>query len=137
MRNLFFCAAAAGAALAVAAPAAAQYYPQPYGYNGYGYGGYGAYGRYGGYGMEGSVQAICSGQRARALESRLGHEMREGELDPYAGGRIHQAIDRLEDQQRRECAEGDWRSIARIGSRYDRIAQWIETSAHGYGSWDR
>lgn len=133
MRNLVVCAVAAGATLAVATPAAAQYYPQPYAYNGYGYGGYG----YRGYGVEGNVQAICSGQRARALESRLGHEMREGELDPYAASRIHRAIDRLEDQQRQECAEGDWRSIARIGNRYDRIGQWIETSAHGYGSWDR
>lgn len=128
MRNFFVCAAAAGAALAIATPAGAQYYPQPYGYNGYGYGGYG---------MEGSVQAICSGQRARGLESRLGHEMREGELDPYTAGRIHQAIDRLEDQQRHECAEGDWRSIARIGNRYDRIGEWIETSAHGYWPWGR
>lgn len=125
MRKIFLCVATACAALAVAVPAGAQYYPQPYGYNGYGYG------------MGGGVQAICSGQRARALESRLGHEMREGELDPYAAGRIHQAIDRLEDQQRHECAEGDWRSIARIGGRYDRISQWIETAAHGYQRWDR
>ena len=143
MRNLFLCVAATGAALAVAAPACAQYYPQPYGYNGYGYGGYGGYGSYGGYGgyggygMGAGAQAICSGQRARALEGRLGHEMREGELDPYTASRIHQSIDRLEDQQRHECAEGDWRSIARIGARYDRIGQWIETVSHGYQGWDR
>jgi hypothetical protein len=133
MRKLLIYIAAAGATLAVAAPAAAQYYPQSYGYNGYGYGGYG----YGSYGVDGRVQTICSGQRGYALESRLRHEEREGEIDPYAAGRIHQAIDRLEDQQRRECAEGDWRSIARISSRYDRIGQWIETSAHGYQQWDR
>lgn len=126
MRKLFLCVAGAGAALGVATPASAQYYPQPY--NGYGYGGYG---------MDGRVQAVCSGQRARALEGRLSHEMREGELDPYAAARVHQAIDRLEDQQRHECAEGDWRSIARIGARYDRINQWIESAAHGYRGWDR
>jgi hypothetical protein len=134
MRNLFLCAAAAGAALAVTAPAGAQYYPQPYGYSGYGYGGYGGYG---GFGMGVGAQAICSGQRARALEGRLGHEMRESELDPYTASRIHQSIDRLEDQQRHECAEGDWRSIARIGARYDRIGQWIESAAHGYQGWAR
>lgn len=128
MRKLILCVAAAGAALAAATPAGAQYYPRPYGYNGYGYGGYG---------MDGGVQAVCSGQRGYALENRLRHELSEGEIDPYAAGRIHQAIDRLEDQQRHECAEGDWRSIARIGSRYDRIGQWIETSAHGYRPWDR
>ena len=131
MRKLLICVAAAGAALAVAAPVSAQYYPQPYRYNGYN--GY----RYGGYGMEGGVQSVCSGQRGYALENRLRHEEREGEIDPYAAGRIHQAIDRLEDQQRHECAEGDWRSIARISSRYDRIGQWINTAAHGYQPWDR
>lgn len=128
MRKLLICVAAASTALAVATPAAAQYYPQSYGYNGYGYRGNG---------MEGGVQSVCSGQRGYALENRLRHEEREGEIDPYAAGRIHQAIDRLEDQQRRECAEGDWRSIGRIASRYDRIGQWIDTAAHGYQRWDR
>jgi opacity protein-like surface antigen len=132
MRKLLICVSLAGS-LAVAAPAAAQYYPQPYGYNGYGYNSYG----YGGYGMDGRIQAICSGQRGYALERSLRHEESEGEIDPYAAARIHQSIDRLEDQQRHECAEGDWRSIARIGSRYDRISQWIETAAHGYRPWDR
>jgi hypothetical protein len=138
MRKLLICVAAVGATLALATPVAAQYYPQPNGYNGYGYGGYG-YNGYGdgGYGMQGRVQALCSGQRGYALESRLRHEESEGEIDPYAAARIHQAIDRLEYQQRHECEEGDWRSIARIGSRYDRIGQWIETAAHGYQPWDR
>lgn len=128
MRKLLICVALAGATIAAAAPAAAQYYPQPYRYNGYGYNGYG---------MENGVQALCSGQRGYALESRLRREEREGEIDPYTAGRIHQAIDRLEGQQRHECAERDWRSIARIGSRYDRIGQWIDTAAHGYQRWDR
>lgn len=128
MRKLLVCVAALSTALAAATPAAAQYYPQPYGYNGYGYRGYG---------MDGGAQAVCSGQRGYALERRLRHEESEGEVDPYAAARIHQAIDRLEDQQRHECAEGDWRSIARIGSRYDRIGQWIDTAAHGYQGWDR
>jgi hypothetical protein len=128
MRKLLICVAAAGTSLAVATPAAAQYYPQPYSYNRYGYGGYG---------VDSRVQNVCSGQRGYALESRLRHEEREREIDPYEAGRIHQAIDRLEDQQRHECAEGDWRSIARIGSRYARIDQWIDTAAHGYQRWDR
>jgi tetrahydromethanopterin S-methyltransferase subunit G len=38
MRKLLLSLAAAGTALVVASPAAAQYYPQPYGNNGYGYG---------------------------------------------------------------------------------------------------
>lgn len=128
MRKLFLCVAAAGTTLAVATPANAQYYPQPHRYNGYGYGGYAP---------NGGFQAVCSGQRGYALENRLRHELSEGEIDPYVAGRIHQAIDRVEDQQRHECAEGDWRSIARIGGRYDRIGQWLETAAHGYQPWDR
>ena len=134
MRKVPMFVAAAGVTACVAAPAAAQYYPQPYGYNGSGYGN--TYG-YGDYGTENSVQAVCSGQRGYALEARLRHEQQEGEMDPYTADRIHDAIDRLEDKQRHECAEGDWRSIARIGSRYDRIGQWIDTSAHGYRPWDR
>ena len=135
MRNLLISLAAAGTSLIVASPATAQYYPQPYGnyQQSYGYGRYGD----GDYGMDGRVQAVCSGQRAYSLENRLRHEEQEGEIDPYAASRIHQAIDRLEDQQRNECAERDWRSIAAIGNRYDRIGQWIETSAHGYRPWDR
>lgn len=123
MRRFLMFLAAAGVTTGVATPVWAQYYPQPYGYNGYGYGN--------------GLQAICSGQRGYALERRLRHEQQEGEIDPYTAHRIHQAIDRLEDRQRHECAEGDWRSIARIGSRYDRIGQWIDTSAHGYRPWYR
>ena len=128
MRKLLISLVAAGATLAIVTPAVAQYYPQPYGYNGYGNRGYA---------MENGFQAVCSGQRAYALENRLRHEQQEGEMNPYVAARIHQAIDRLEDQQRHECAEGDWRSIARIGSRFDRIGQWIETAAHGYQPWNR
>lgn len=127
MRMLLMYVAAAGATIVLGTPATAQFYPQPYGY-GYGYGGYR---------MDGRVQAVCSGQRAYSLEGRLRHEEREGEIDPYAAARIHQAIDRLEDKQRHECAERDWRAIASISSRYDRIGQWIETLAHGYQPWDR
>lgn len=122
MRKFLICIAAVGTTVAFATPAAAQYYPRPYGY---------------GYGMEGGVQNICSGQRAYALENRLRHEQSEGDMDPYTAARIHQSIDRLEDQQRHECAEGDWRSLSRIGSRYERIERWIETAAHGYHPWDR
>src|SRR5690348_6057057 len=47
MRKLVLSLAAAGAALVVASPAAAQYYPapQPYGYNGYNGYGYNNYGQ--------------------------------------------------------------------------------------------
>lgn len=76
---------------------------------------------------------VCSGQRAHMLEERLGHEVDEGDIDPDMADRMHAAIDGLEDRQRRECAEGDVRSVREIALRYDRIGQWMDRAAHGYG----
>lgn len=122
-------AAALGAAAFISSPAGAQ----PWGAY---VGGGGGYYHPRSYWMDNLVQSVCSGQRAHTLESRLRHEESEGEIDPYSAARLHQSIDRLENQQRHECAEGDWRSIARIGSGYDRIGQRIEAEAHGYRRWD-
>lgn len=79
---------------------------------------------------DGLARAICSGARARELEDRLRHEVDEEEIDYDDADRIHGAIDRLEDKQRHECAEGDRRAIYDIAGRYDRIAQWIDSEAH-------
>lgn len=118
------------AAVFMSSPAAAQQWGVYLGGGGY-------YPPGGRYGTDYLVYSVCSGQRAYTLENRLRHEEREGEIDEYSAARIHESIDRLEDQQRHECSEGDWRSIARIGRRYDRIGQWIESEAHGYRPWDR
>lgn len=82
-------------------------------------------------GAERMMDFICSGQRAHGLEERLGHEVDEGDIDPGTADRMHAAIDGLEGRQRKECAEGDVRSVREIGWRYDRIAQWMDTAAHG------
>ena len=82
----FLAGGVAIAALACAAPAAAQYYPG-YGYPGYGYpgygggigqvisqvfgGGYGAYGGYGGYNVPGGSQ-VAANQCSAAVQQRLG-----------------------------------------------------------------
>lgn len=126
-----------GASLLVAGAANAQ-----------SYGGYGGYGSYNGYGRGyngyergddwrqrdfgggGVFRAVCSGARAQGLEARLRHEVAEGEINRYAAFRIHNVIDRLEDRQRQECAEGDRRSILEIAQRYDGIGQWIDREAH-------
>ncbi|MBS0253812.1 MAG: histidine kinase [Proteobacteria bacterium] len=79
------------------------------------------------------VRQVCSGERAHRLEERLGHEMREGEIDPWQARRIHDEIDRIERSQAHECAEGDWRGVMRINGRYDRVAGWIDSAAHGRG----
>jgi hypothetical protein len=80
---------------------------------------------------DGLVRSVCSGSRAYALESRLRHEEDEDEIDEDTARRIHWAIDRLEDRQRHECDEGDFRTIKDISYRYNRIGQWIDREAHG------
>ena len=97
--------------------------------------GYGPY-RQGWGGDDRMMRSVCSGERAYRLEDRLRHEENEDEIDPRTARRIHGAIDRLEDRQRHECAEGDWRSVRDISVRYDQIGQWIDGEAHGYrGRW--
>lgn len=86
MRTLIISLAAAGAALAVASPASAQYYGgQPYGYGqGYGYNGYG-YNNYG---------------QVRALQARIDAvQWQINRLDRYNGIRDDRA-DRLRDESR-------------------------------------
>ena len=84
----------AAAALATAAPAAAQYYPNPYGYGGTGNvigqvinqvlgGGYNSYGNYG-YGVN-SQAAV--GQCVNAVQARLGGNYGYNAYN-YGGGRV-------------------------------------------------
>jgi hypothetical protein len=75
-------------------------------------------------GQTGSARAS-----ARQLEGRLRHEVGEGDIDPDTAGRMHEAIDGLEQRQRQECDEGDWRSISRIADRFDRIEGWMNAEA--------
>jgi opacity protein-like surface antigen len=130
MRKTLLSLAAAGAALAAASPAAAQYYPQSsgYGYNGNGYGGYGynGYG-YNNYGGVRSLQAridavqwqinrldrynrIRDGaadrlrEESRNIEHRLRQAGRYG-LNPYEANDIQARIARLE--QRVQYAAAD------------------------------
>lgn len=90
------------------------------------------YGDYDRFRDDGLVRAICSGQRAYGLENRLRHEEDEDEIDPGEARRIQAEIDRVEDKQRHECDEGDWRAVRGLAYRYDRIGQWIDAEAHGY-----
>lgn len=147
MRKSIISLAAAGAALAVASPAAAQYYPQPnpYGYNnGYGNNGYGRNG-YGtnNYGQVGALQAridrveyqirrldrrdvIRDGsadrlrEEANNIERRLHRAARYG-LNGYEANDIQVRIARLE--QRVNYA---------VGSRYGRYG-----NGYGYNGHDR
>ena len=55
------------------------------------------------------------------------------DVDDRRADRIHSAIDATEDRARHECREGDWRAVANISNRYDRIAGWIR--AEGNDGW--
>lgn len=130
-RSRVLLAVLAGTAATVGTAAQAQSWGVYVG-NGPGYGGY-RQGWSGGWGGDDRVmRSVCSGERAYRLEDRLRHEEGEDEIDPRTARRIHRAIDRLEDRQRHECAEGDWRSVRDIAIRYDQIGQWIDGEAHGY-----
>jgi hypothetical protein len=121
MRKFVISLAAAGAALVVASPAAAQYYPQQqyghgqpaYGYNGGYNGGYGYNGFNNGYGQVQSLQARLAAvqnriryaggrgnseglrKEARNLQRRLSSSSYGG-LNPYELNDISQRIARLE-----------------------------------------
>lgn len=82
-------------------------------------------------GWDNGINSVCSGQRGYSLEARLRQEYREGEIDGRDADRIQRRIDKLEDKQRHECREGDWRAIQKIAGQYDQIGQWIDQEAHG------
>ena len=113
MRGILISLAAVGAAVAVASPAAAQYYPQQYGYNGYNNYGYNDYGqvramqirlnrierqaeRFGSYN---GGYAVSLQQQARRLEYRLDRAARSG-LNPYEANDLQARIGQLEQQVR-------------------------------------
>ncbi|MEO0030321.1 MAG: hypothetical protein RIS94_79 [Pseudomonadota bacterium] len=96
-------------------------------------GGYG--GGYGGYGNSWEARRdyqnrvmdnVCSGQRGFALEQRLRREVSEGDLDPRTAERIHARIDRIQDRERHECREGDYRETRDVAEQYRQIGYWID-----------
>jgi hypothetical protein len=149
MRKLLISLAATGAALAVASPAAAQYYPQPqpYGYGApqYGYGnGYG----YGNYGQVRALQARIDAvqyqikrldrrnfirddsadrlkSESRRIEDRLHRAARYG-LNPYEASDISNRIARLEQRVQYAAA-----------NRYGRYGHNGGYGYNGYNGYDR
>ena len=92
MRNMIIGLAAAGTALAVATPATAQYYQQPYGYNGYGNNGYGYNNGYG---------------QARGLQNRVFNVLRSlGGVRPGARERIRDQAINIDRQLRYASRNG-------------------------------
>ncbi len=131
MRKIVLSLAAAGAALVVATPAAAQFYPQPqqqpYGYGGQPYGG-----GYGGYGFNNYGQV-------RALQARIDRvEWQINRLDRRDGrsaDRLRYEANRIEDRLRRAARGGlNPYEANDIQNRIARLEQRVQFArANGYG----
>jgi hypothetical protein len=145
MRRFVLFLAAAGAALAVAAPAAAQYYPapQPYNYgnayNGYGYNGYNGYNGYGynGYGEVRELQA-----RIDAIESQIRMLDRRDVIRDGSADRLKDEADRVEHRLHRAARNGlnpyEANEVrARIANLEQRVRYAVANRYDRYGRGDR
>jgi hypothetical protein len=147
MRKILLSLATAGAALAVATPAAAQYYPaQPYGgYAPYGYGDYGQVralharidrmerhiNRLDRYNAIPNGLAYRLRDEARRLEYRLNSSARYG-LNPYEANDIQRRVARLE--QRVQYASAN--RYGRYGNGYNSYNGYGYYDGDGRGRWD-
>ena len=147
MRKILLSLAAAGAAFAVASPAAAQYFPQPYspGYGGYGYSDYGQVralharidrvewqiNRLDRYNAVPDGTAERLRYEARRLEYRLNSAARYG-LNPYEANDIQVRIARLE--QRVQYASAN--RYGRYGYGYNGYNGYGYYDGNGRGHWE-
>jgi hypothetical protein len=137
MRKLVICLAAAGSALAVATPAAAQYYPAPQQY-GYGYGnGYNGYNGYNGgynsgYGNFGQVRALQ--QRIDRIEYQIRMLDRRDRIRDDSADRLREEANRLEGRLHRAARYGLNGYEARdIQVRIARLEQRVQYAANRWG----
>ena len=101
MRKFIIALATAGAALAAASPASAQYYPQPQPYGqAYGYNGYNGYG-HGGYGQVQQLQ-----QRIDALQNRIRWMDRANVIRDRSADRLKDEARDIEKRLRRDARYG-------------------------------
>ena len=129
MRKFLFLAATAASALAVATPAAAQWYPPQY--NNYppqyGYGGYGGYNNYGNlqYRIDRLQNHIAQFDRANVISNREARSLRAATFDlerqlRYGGG----------------GAYGVERRLAQLEQRVDYIASRTRYGRYGYSNYN-
>jgi hypothetical protein len=124
MRKFVLSLAVAGAALAFATPAAAQYYPQPprpYGYNGYGYNGIG------------QVRALQA--RINAVENQIRRLDRRDAIRDKRADRLKHDANRIEKRLRRAARYGlNPREANDIQARIARLEQRVQYAVgNGYG----
>ena len=132
MRKLLISLAAAGAALVVATPAAAQYYPQPQPY-GYGYGnGYNGYG----YNNYGGVRALQA--RVDALQWQIRSLDRRDRIRDGRADRLREEANGIEHRLHRAARYGlNPYEANDIQARLARLEQRVQYAANRYGRYDR
>ena len=132
MRKVLISLAAAGAALVVASPAAAQYYPQPQPYaygNGYGYNGYG-YNNYGG------VRALQA--RIDAVEYQIRVLDRRDRIRDRRADRLREEANSIEHRLHRAARYGlNPYEANDIQARIARLEQRVQYSMSRYGRYER
>ena len=135
MRKVLISLAAAGAALVVVSPAAAQYYPQPQpyaygnGYNGYGHNNY-AYNNYGG------VRALQA--RVDALQWQIRSLDRRDRIRDRSADRLRDEAKSIEHRLHRAERYGlNPYEANDIQARLARLEQRVQYAANRYGRYDR
>lgn len=152
MRKILISVATAVSALAIAAPASAQYYGGGYGYNNYGYNndGYGYDNdRYGyGYGNGGAAYQsdrliALNQQRLARLHRDIRQYVAQGRLDPREAAQLDRQVDQFSQELRAIARNGmSGRDGAIFDSRADRLGAEIQARAgvgygYGYGRYGR
>ena len=123
MRKLLISLAAAASTLCIAAPASAQWYPQPAPYAG-------GYGGYGGYSTSAGIQEFqIRLQRVRAHIQELG--MR-GAISPWQAQRFQREADATDRQIWRKARHGlSYGDRMSVNERIARLQQAVEMTARG------
>lgn len=124
MRKYVLALVAAGSAIAVAAPASAQYYPQPRG-NAYGYNNWG------------QVRALQA--RLHAVERQVRFLDRRDVVGERRSDRMREEVDRIEDRLRRASRNGlnpyEANGISARISRLEQRIQYAVANRGGYGEY--
>ena len=136
MRKLIISLAAAGSVLAIATPAAAQYYPQqqPFGYGGQPYGGQ-EYGNAYGYNNNNYGQVRSLQVRINAVERQINQLDRRDRIRNGAADRLRDQANSLERRLRHAARDGmSYREANDIQIRLARLEQQVRYSvANNYG----
>ncbi|HEU5068574.1 MAG TPA: hypothetical protein VFT61_10375 [Sphingomicrobium sp.] len=129
MRKLLISLAAAASTLTVAAPASAQWYPQPGPYAG-------GYGGYGGYSTPAAMQEFQARlQRIRAHVQELG--MR-GVISPWQVDRFQREADATDRQMWRKARHGlSYGDRMSVNERIARLQEAVEMTARGNAGYGR